>query len=360
LRFKFEEHENITFSPSEGHIVPKGSKNIIATFTSAETVAFQNVPVGVTYNKIIQYNDKGKKDPSEPIDWDCEMKTVTYLTDKEFAKEFPKGVNKKTGEKASKQVKRMVPQPFCADGKDEEGAVLEEKIVPLKCTAVVDTVKYECETKTIAFKQTPMFQTRVFSFPIKNVGKAKLDFAWDFEAVGDSRPSTAKSAQPVPCPYQISPQQGSVPAGETTTFTVRFSTLEVEDFIYKLVCKMPGLAADGTPLVCLVRGQSERPVCHFELESSTYLQRRPADMVGPNGQLGALDPNVHVVEMVSLGTRVRNTKRFHVINPQNASYDFTFELEGVPNPAFRCISPGGITCSRASAPRWCSSSLPTR
>ena len=98
-------------------------------------------------------------------------------------------------------------------------------------------------------------------------------------------------------------------------------------------------------LVLLVRGHSERPVCHFELESSTYLQRRPADMLGPSGQLGALDPNVHVVEMVSLGTQVRNTKRFYVINPQNVSYDFTFEPEGVPNSAFRCQSSGGIMLS---------------
>jgi hypothetical protein len=345
MRFAFDEHENITFSPREGHIVPKGSKNILATFTSAETVAFQNQPVNVTYNKIRQFADKGKKEECAPVDWDCEMKTVAYLTDKEFNKKYPKGVDKATGEKASRQVKTTVAQPFWTDAKNQEGEVEEEKIVPLKCTAVADTVKFECETKTIGFKTTPMFQTRVFTFPIVNTGKAKLDYSWAFEAMGDSRPSTAKSAQPVPCPYQISPQQGSVPAGATETFSVRFNPLEVEDFIYKLVCKMPGLAADGTPLVCLVRGQSERPVCHFELESSTYLQRRPADMVGPNGTLGALTPDVHVVEMVSLGTRVRNTKRFHVINPQNASYDFTFEPEGAPNPAFRCVSSGGIMLS---------------
>jgi len=53
--------------------------------------------------------------------------------------------------------------------------------------------------------------------------------------------------------------------------------------------------------------------------------RRSPDMPGPDGSLGPLDPATKCLEFESLGTRVRNTKRFYVINPTNKTYEFLWK-----------------------------------
>ena len=73
-----------------------------------------------------------------------------------------------------------------------------------------------------------------------------------------------------------------------------------------------------------IRGAAQRPVCHFELPGSDYLERRPADVPGPSGNVGPLDPSIKVI-FESLGTNIKNTLRFKVINPTNMGYDFMWE-----------------------------------
>ena len=58
----------------------------------------------------------------------------------------------------------------------------------------------------------------------------------------------------------------------------------------------------------------------------------------------AVDPASRVVEFESLGTGVRNTKRFFVMNPTNASYKFRWECEDGTGAAvahlaqaFKCV-----------------------
>ena len=58
-------------------------------------------------------------------------------------------------------------------------------------------------------------------------------------------------------------------------------------------------------------------------------------MPGPDGSLGPLDPATKVIEFESLGTKVRNTRRFFVVNPTSVPYDFVWESEGEPSEAAR-------------------------
>ncbi|CAM9698611.1 unnamed protein product, partial [Chrysoparadoxa australica] len=53
-------------------------------------------------------------------------------------------------------------------------------------------------------------------------------------------------------------------------------------------------------------------------------------------------PSVRVVEVTSRGTRVRNAKRFYVVNPTNVSYNFVWEPLGEPNPSWKCLTPRGM------------------
>jgi hydrocephalus-inducing protein len=117
----------------------------------------------------------------------------------------------------------------------------------------------------------------------------------------------------------------------------------VEDFNYKLMADIPGLHAEVPPLVIPLSGKAQRPVCHFELDPCTYVSTRSAELPGPNGEIGRLDPSVRVLQMQSLGTLVKNTKRFYAINPMNVGYDFQWEPVGAAaHPAFRCTSTKGM------------------
>ena len=57
-------------------------------------------------------------------------------------------------------------------------------------------------------------------------------------------------------------------------------------------------------------------------------------MPGPSGNIGPLDPSTKVIFFESLGTNIKNTLRFKVINPTNMGYDFMWEAIGNPHPAF--------------------------
>jgi len=119
----------------------------------------------------------------------------------------------------------------------------------------------------------------------------------------------------------------------------------------------PATALDDgyVPLAVPLNGKVLRPWCHFELTDSDYLSagRRDPGLLGPAGRLGALDPATKTVEFESLGTKVRNTKRFMVLNPTSVAYEFAWEpVSGVPPgeefssaaaaSAFRCITQRGV------------------
>jgi hypothetical protein len=48
-----------------------------------------------------------------------------------------------------------------------------------------------------------------------------------------------------------------------------------------------------------------------------------------------------VVELTSIGVSSRNVKRFLVMNPTASSYEFVWESQGAPSPAWRCLTPKG-------------------
>jgi hydrocephalus-inducing protein len=117
-----------------------------------------------------------------------------------------------------------------------------------------------------------------------------------------------------------------------------------------LVAEIPHLAEGFEPLTRELNGRILRPWCHFEMPDSDYLSagRRNPDMKGPSGALGPLDPATRVVEFESLGTKVRNVKRFFVLNPTSMNYEFFWEPQALESGAqappgpFRCLTRRGV------------------
>lgn len=126
-------------------------------------------------------------------------------------------------------------------------------------------------------------------FTVKNVSNTNLPFSLDifeFRPMGMTRPP----GEPIPNPFSVEPAEGVIPPMSSQTFTVRFLPTEVDAFFYSIRASMPSLAREVEPLAITLRGQSFRPVCHFELiEASDYLGRRALNLRNENGQLGPIE-----------------------------------------------------------------------
>lgn len=338
-RFEWPEHESVTMKPRVGHILPHADKAVTCTFKASEPIKLDEalaLTVQLFRPALPEGAAEGTMRPA-PVDWDDAIATVTYGDDDEGEGD---GSAAAAGAEAA-------PEPAW----DAEG---EAREVPLQVKATVDFVRYECETRSVLFRPTMMYQTRVFTFNVTNPCTTNLAYSW---AVQDTtrysaraRPGSAAAGrnsnapQFTPNPFTIEPEEGIVRPGASQAFTVRFAPVEVEDYSATCRASIPSLAPDaGGALTVRLSGRAQRPVCHFELPPCDYLERRPVDLPMPSGAFGAFDPATRVLEFKSLGTRVRNTRRFFVVNPTNVAYSFAWEVVGgASSPAFRCASPRGM------------------
>ena len=95
-------------------------------------------------------------------------------------------------------------------------------------------------------------------------------------------------------------------------------------------------------------GETERPVCHFELPPNNFRSKKPE-----------LDSKYNIIEFESLGCKVKNTKRFYVVNPTALGYDFEWKRvddDKLPmgaistyNNYFKCASQKGVVLSGKKA-----------
>ena len=395
VKFTMPVLDDFEFSPSVGHIQARGNVDIVATFRPAifktaegdaeptgedeektdpaqaweEAVEHKSTETDVIMQRITYpYMNVEKKEEEEirameeeertayeaslvvPPVWNDAMKTVTY--------EEVEG-----GEEGSSPIKKRVEVTEEEPTNEADG---ESNVIKLKVTARADKVQYECDQSTLSFRPTMMFQTRVYRFNVTNTSAVTFDYDWTMESTSrrlltvnnggsPTRPrsrggaSTPTNVQPIEpgCPFEILPQTGSVPPGEASTFTVRYAPLEVPlardaTYRYRVEANVSNLPLHGKPLIVDVVAPAQRPICHFAVEDTDYLEKRPTDLPGPSGNLGMLPPDIKVMFFESLGTSIRNTQRFKVINPTNTAYEFAWEPIGVVHPAFNCAITTGL------------------
>ena len=78
------------------------------------------------------------------------------------------------------------------------------------------------------------------------------------------------------------------------------------------------LHPDSQKLIIAVDGVAERPVIHFELPPTSYRDRKEKEM-------SSIDSKFKIIEFDSLGTNIKNTKRFMAVNPTTSGYEFEWE-----------------------------------
>jgi hydrocephalus-inducing protein len=230
-------------------------------------------------------------------------------------------------------------------GEGEAGEAIEQepafteiagtrKEVPLKVSAMADEhslamklsegVRGErADFTEINFSPTMMFASKTFRFVIEN--HASIIAPCDFQIQG----KTAGS-------FEITPSQCIVPANGEKEVEVRFSPKEVEHFDCTLLRTLAGAPEEVALVRIPLTGAALRPWCHIELPPSDYRSRRQSET--------PLDPKCRIIEIVSLGTHVKNTKRFYVLNPTSKTIRFEWrpaDRDAAADEAFRCLAKSG-------------------
>jgi len=393
----------LSFSPSVGHLGPKGTREITITFSASEPVKLEAAEVSCSLKrieyklnpKLVAEDEIVQPDSSLWGLWDNSMKTVRPASEDDIkliadAAEALEKYNVEAAAEAAKGKKGKVmgppPEPSrlqlitTDDGAQMVSEVTEEPYnelvvdaeaqkVNISCNGSADIAKYSCEGngENIPFRPTYLFQSALHNFTLKNESEIALPIKWSFDDIkrrgvttkggGQSRLAsrlgTASNAPQIPCPFFIEPEDCNVPAKGSQQFTLKFLPLECDDFVYALrgetlPCPNP-VASEGDsaflgPIRMIVRGTAKRPLCHFEIkETPEYLSRRLPTLKNETGLVSPIENgDLRVVEVESVGLRTRNTFRFHIINPTNDNYEFTWETMGDPSPFWRCVLTSGM------------------
>ncbi|XP_070253950.1 hydrocephalus-inducing protein homolog isoform X4 [Myotis yumanensis] len=347
IRFEWPSLATITFAPQTGHLHPGCAKDIVMTLKSDIPINMRNMDIKCKVSKIMF------QQPADQVpDWDDRMRTVKWV---DMPRNMPGTFTTK------RKVIETDPEPA--------HSVLEEhyRELMLQISANVNFASYQCQTSDVHFKDTLVYQTRVFQLELVNTGSVQLEFSWILEETAKtvsfampenqgsqkdqlSQGSTADSAvghwtEPSPLSFSVDPVSGVVPVGKAEKIQVKFSPLEVGDFESTITCQIPNLLPGEQGPVISAKGQSFLPICHFELKESDYItaHRHNPDLRGPGG--GPLDPNTRVIEFTSVGIGGKNLRTFTILNPTASIYCFRWvseEMESLQNPsAFTCLTEKG-------------------
>ncbi|XP_069510876.1 hydrocephalus-inducing protein homolog [Ambystoma mexicanum] len=372
MRFEWSAEAPLRFSPQVGHLHVGCAKDITVTLKSDVPITLFKNPTKCRLARI------SFPVPADQVpDWDDRLRTVKWVdAARSSTTQLP----------TKKKVVETDPEPVHTvyDGSNQE--------VELHVSATVDNAQFTCGTENVQFKDTLLFQTRIYEFQLTNNGNVQLEFSWQvvmegFSKVvsfaegllhskpeggsqfgadtassqglssrGMSRPgsvlesvSSLLSLGPDNFPFTIEPSCGIVPAQKKQDFLIKFSPLEVGEFEGRLLCSIPNLMANQQGPVLAVKGKSLLPYCHFELEDSDYISqsRRNPNQRGPGGAPpgAALDSNTRVIEFSTVGVHTKNSRAFSIMNPTNSAYSFLWTCEDSPSlktsPAFRCLRENG-------------------
>ncbi|MGH0142283.1 UNVERIFIED_CONTAM: hypothetical protein FKN15_002865 [Acipenser sinensis] len=348
VRFEWPaDSSQLKFSPQVGHLHSGCAKDITMTFRTETPVTLRAQLVKCKISKI------AFQQPVDQVpDWDDRQRTVKWVDI---------GRQAATHRPAKKKVIETDPEPAYT--------VLENtaRELPLQVSAVADYAQIECKAETIRFKDTLLFQTRVFEFQMMNKGTVQLEFSWQvlMESYGKGVSFSEKHANlpevsalesvsplltgdPDLPPFIVEPSTGVIAARKKQVFMIKFSPLDVAEFEGRLVCSIPNLKDDQGPTMA-VKGRSLLPFCHFDIVDSDYISsnQRDPELRGPRGAppRATLDSNTRVIEFFSVGLSTTITRTFDIMNPTNAAYSFQWRCDDPADlrlqPVLRCLTEKG-------------------
>ncbi|KAK6174452.1 hypothetical protein SNE40_017727 [Patella caerulea] len=354
VRFQWPDHPDLKFVPQVGHLHGGCKKDIAVTYKTTEP---KTLTEEVVHCKMVKITfDK----PMDQVsDWDDRITTVKWIEASSPVQDGGKSqpATPQLGRPGKKKVVETEVEPVYTEVADTS------RNVDLLVSAISDYCQFKCMTESINFKDTLMFQTRVFEIALSNKGQVQLDYNWQivmesftpslpravtFMSEGDRPESRVDLVDTSYIPFTIEPAYGTIAPKKRTRFKVKFSPLDVSDYKSRLVCSIPNLKDEEGPAIG-VSGKSLMPYCHFELTDSDYITgaRRNPELRGPGGAPpgSTLDMNTRVIEFDCVGVAVKVMRDFGIVNPTNQAYQFEWvcedEIDPKSPPCFKCLHPRG-------------------
>lgn len=251
MKFQWPSITPLVFNPSVGHIKPKTSKTITVTFKTTK-------PQALRAHKIVAKTWKisFSKPHSQIPDWDDRMKSVQWVT-MALPPPLPAATGLEnaslnsiplTSSTTSKHHTPPAKKKVVETEKEPAHHVVDDtyRDIELSVTGTADYCRYECPVQDIKFRDTLMYQTRAYSFLLKNTGKIELIYQWAVlgrvdsyrsslqERAGSSATTDVVRKEP---PFSVSPVSGTILPDREMEFTVRFSPLHVVDAHYLIHCQ---------------------------------------------------------------------------------------------------------------------------
>nr|XP_032813560.1 hydrocephalus-inducing protein homolog isoform X3 [Petromyzon marinus] len=348
----------LKFSPQVGHLHASCTKDVTATFLAHAPGGLHRHALHCRLWRMVL-----QERPDSVPDWDDRLHTVRWVDAMRSSTSLHSG----TGAKTKVVETEREPPHTLLDSVPQE--------LVLTVSAVADLCRPQCKTEPVHFRDTLMFQTRIYQLELENTGLVSLPFSWHVQAEdgrsNQDEPQEHQRTEVRPAsragglvnavlaygtvdvaqedlPFSVEPPSGSVPPGATQQLQLRFSPLDVGEFRARLVCSIPNLGGQAAEPSVSVSGCGLMPWCHFEVADSDYLSggRRNPELPG---RLGAppgstLPPDTRVIEMHALGVHTCVTKSFYILNPSSNAYSFSWQSEDPPGTLtpFTCRTPGGV------------------
>ncbi|KAI4885088.1 hypothetical protein NFI96_023140 [Prochilodus magdalenae] len=350
LRFEWpHDSPSLRFCPQKGHLHAGCSKEVTVSFLSEQPVVLRAQIVKCKLCRITF------QQPVDQVpDWDDLHRTIKWVdAGKQALPQQP----------AKKKVVETDPEPahLVVENSSQE--------LELTISATCDYAQFECHAEPIHFKDTMLYQSRVFPMQMANKGTVELEYSWQvmmenfgktmFFNHGDETPRSAQGSRTGPRPasslasistlllgdpelppFSVEPSFGLIHPGASQTFHIRFSPLEVGEYEARLLCSIPNLK-DQQGLVIAVSGRSLLPYCHFHLENSDYLSGNNLGLCEPNGTSlrSTLDSNTKVIEFTLIGIGTTMCREFSIVNPTNKPYTFLWRCDDSEAKPFTCLTP---------------------
>ncbi|XP_076283506.1 hydrocephalus-inducing protein [Lasioglossum baleicum] len=161
FRFQWNAHPDLVFVPCIGHVKYQAYKEIVATFLGREPVNHMNTNIECIVNEIDGAqlgNIAAWDDRQTEVRWErLHHDILEHPTDFEIL---------------AKKTVQPAPEP----GVDTVPGT--QKRIQVALSAIVAFSEYSCPVEHIYFKDTLMFQTRVYTFVLSNPGSVNTTYVW--------------------------------------------------------------------------------------------------------------------------------------------------------------------------------------
>ncbi|KAK2918189.1 hydrocephalus-inducing protein homolog [Channa argus] len=342
---------HLSFSPQVGHLHAGCSKEVAVTFSSNRPVTLSSQPM-----RCKMYQVEFQHPVDQVADWDDRPRTV------QWQRASHQGLATQPLPPLKNKFIKTDPEPSYSA---VEGSQWE---LELRVSAICDYVKFSCNSDTIHFKDTMLYQSRIHQLQIVNQGGVKLEFSWQVlvdsssstvnvpDGTFNSQPGSQSEGMlsrerppstlaggmsgignPKLLPFSVEPNIGAIKPGSTQKFSVHFSPLEVAQFQGRLFCSMSNLE-DGVQAPCItVCGRSLLPHCHFDLEESDYI----SGDCRKHKFRSHFDPEIKVIEFNAVGLSAPIRRCFTVLNPTTKPYSFMWKCKDKGGSHFLCLTQCG-------------------